>query len=80
MYANDDRQGHFPRYDNTAQNNTWDVSPNLITGLGPYGMTVPMWYCPVNPTSLVALFQPPHHTLAVMIHGADCQSKGLAIR
>src|ERR1700733_3707012 len=48
LYANDDKQGHFPRYDNNVQNNTWDVSPNLITGLGPYGMTVPMWYCPVR--------------------------------
>jgi prepilin-type N-terminal cleavage/methylation domain-containing protein/prepilin-type processing-associated H-X9-DG protein len=49
LYANDDKQGHFPRYDNSSQTNTWDVSPNLITGLGPYGMTCPMWYCPTRP-------------------------------
>jgi len=49
LYANDDKQGKFPRFDNNAQNNTWDVSPYLITNLGPYGMTVPMWYCPVRP-------------------------------
>jgi type II secretory pathway pseudopilin PulG len=48
MYAGDDRGGKFPRYDNGAQNNTWDVSTNLIYGLVPYGMTVPMWYCPVR--------------------------------
>src|SRR6185437_5593052 len=48
MYANDDKVGHFPRYDGYA-NNTWDVSTNLITGLAPYGMTVPMWYCPTRP-------------------------------
>lgn len=48
-YSNDDSKGRFPRYDNGSQNNTWDVSPNLITGLGPYGMIVPMWYCPVRP-------------------------------
>src|SRR6185312_9760385 len=48
MYANDDKQGHFPRYDGYA-NNTWDVSTNLIFGLYPYGMTVPMWYCPTRP-------------------------------
>jgi prepilin-type N-terminal cleavage/methylation domain-containing protein len=48
MYANDDKVGHFPRYDGYA-NNTWDVSTNLISGLGPYGMTVPMWYCPTRP-------------------------------
>src|SRR5579862_5944572 len=48
LYANDDKAGKFPRYDNTSQNNTWDVSPLLITNLGPFGMTVPMWYCPVR--------------------------------
>ena len=48
MYANEDKQGFFPRYDGYA-NNTWDVSTNLISGLGPFGMTVPMWYCPTRP-------------------------------
>jgi prepilin-type N-terminal cleavage/methylation domain-containing protein len=49
MYAGDDKAGKFPRYDTGYQNNTWDVSPDLILGLGPYGLTVPMWYCPVRP-------------------------------
>ena len=49
MYANEDKGGKFPRYD-SAQNNTWDVSTNLIVGLGPYGLTVPMWYCPARPS------------------------------
>jgi prepilin-type N-terminal cleavage/methylation domain-containing protein/prepilin-type processing-associated H-X9-DG protein len=49
MYATDDRAGKFPRFDDTACNNTWDVDPGLITNLGPYGMTVPMWFCPVRP-------------------------------
>ena len=48
MYAGDDKRGKFPRFDNTSQNNTWDVSAQLINGLGPYGMIVPMWYCPVR--------------------------------
>src|SRR6516165_9920482 len=48
MYCGDDPTGKFPRYDNTVQNNTWDVSPALIFGLEPYGMTVQMWYCPVR--------------------------------
>jgi len=54
MYANEDKQGKFPRYDDPAQNNTWDVSTNLIHGLGPYGLTVPMWYCPVRPNEFEA--------------------------
>ena len=48
MYSNDDRAGKFPRFDNGSLNNTWDVSPNMISGLGPYGLTVPMWFCPVR--------------------------------
>lgn len=48
MYGNEDAAGKFPRYDGYA-NNTWDVSTNLIGGLAPYGMTVPMWYCPTRP-------------------------------
>jgi prepilin-type N-terminal cleavage/methylation domain-containing protein len=63
MYANDDKQGHFPRFDDPAQNNTWDVSHNLISGLGPYGMTVPMWYCPVRPNEFSGPVQmtPPYN-------------------
>ena len=49
MYANDDAKGRFPRYDSGVINNTWDVNPRMILDLGPYGLTVPMWYCPVRP-------------------------------
>src|SRR5205085_9446980 len=63
MYAGDDKRGRFPRFDNAAQNNTWDVSPELITGLGPYGMTVAMWYCPVRPNEFDGpLTEPPSAT------------------
>lgn len=49
MYANETTRGSFPRFDDGALNNTWDVDPRMITGLGPVGLTVPMWYCPVRP-------------------------------
>jgi prepilin-type N-terminal cleavage/methylation domain-containing protein len=49
LYANEDRQGRFPSFVPSVGNNTWDVSPELITNLGPLGMTVPMWYCPALP-------------------------------
>jgi len=49
LYGTDDTKGRFPRYDLPALNNTWDVHPAMITNLGPYGLTVPMWFCPVRP-------------------------------
>ena len=52
-YANDNN-GYFPSWNDSALNNTWDVSPAMIVGLGPYGLNVPMWYCPVRPTEYEA--------------------------
>jgi prepilin-type N-terminal cleavage/methylation domain-containing protein/prepilin-type processing-associated H-X9-DG protein len=49
MYSGDDKRGNFPRFDNGSENNTWDMDPRIITGLGPYGLTIPMWYCPTRP-------------------------------
>jgi prepilin-type N-terminal cleavage/methylation domain-containing protein len=49
MYANDDPLGKFPRFDFGGLNNTWDLSQNMISSLGPFGLTVKMWYCPVRP-------------------------------
>jgi len=54
MYAHDDSKSRLPRYDNGIINNTWDVDPHMITNLGPYGLTVPMWYCPVRREEFVA--------------------------
>jgi prepilin-type N-terminal cleavage/methylation domain-containing protein len=47
MYAQDNKD-RFPRFDNFALNNAWDVDSKMITELGPYGLTVPMWFCPVR--------------------------------
>lgn len=49
LYGTDDSQGRFPRFNLNNLNNTWDVHPSMITNLGPYGLTVPMWFCPVRP-------------------------------
>lgn len=47
MYANDN-SGKFPRFDDGSVHNTWDLCPSMIVDLAPYGLTVPMWYCPVR--------------------------------
>lgn len=51
MYADDNRKGRFPTHPvaGSAGGNAWDVGLELIDDLGPYGMTVPMWFCPVRP-------------------------------
>jgi prepilin-type processing-associated H-X9-DG protein len=48
IYANDDPLGHLPRFD-WAGAYLWDVSPDMVTRLGRYGLTVPMWFDPVRP-------------------------------
>src|ERR1700690_1027094 len=51
VYAGDDAQGRMPRYDwgGGGGNYLWDVSTNMVTGLGLFGLTVPMWFDPVRP-------------------------------
>lgn len=51
VYATDDPQGRLPRFDWSSGGGgfAWDVAPNMITGLGPFGLTVPMWFDPVRP-------------------------------
>src|SRR5258708_10658751 len=46
LYALDSKE-RFPRFDNNGLNNPWDVDKQMIIQLGPYGLTVPMWFCPV---------------------------------
>lgn len=55
LYAAD-FQGKFPAFDITVGtgSNPWDVSLNMIPGLGPYGLIVPMWFCPVRPSDFDA--------------------------
>ncbi len=54
LYASADDRSHFPRFDDGSLNNTWDLDPRMISSLGKYGLTVPMWYCPVRPTEFDA--------------------------
>jgi prepilin-type N-terminal cleavage/methylation domain-containing protein len=51
LYANDDAQGRLPAYPMTGTSalNVWDVSLQMVPGLAPYGLTVPLWFCPVRP-------------------------------
>jgi prepilin-type processing-associated H-X9-DG protein len=50
LYAGD-HQGYLPRLDWNGAGGSllWDVSTNMVTGLGAYGLAVPTWFCPVRP-------------------------------
>ena len=56
LYAGDTQGGKLPRFDLPVGtgSNPWDVSLNMVPGLGPYGLTVPMWFCPVRPSEFDA--------------------------
>jgi len=50
VYAGDDSQSRLPRFDAVgAGSDAWDVGTNMCPVLSQYGMTVPMWFCPVRP-------------------------------
>jgi len=51
LYAGDDKRGRLPSFPMTGTSalNPWDVSLEMVPKLAPYGLTVPMWFCPVRP-------------------------------
>ncbi len=54
LYANDNSQRAFPSFTIPASSgkNVWDVSLTMISAMQPYGLTVPMWFCPARPSNL----------------------------
>lgn len=56
LYANDDLRGRLPSFPlgGTSALNPWDVSLEMVPKLAPYGLTVPMWFCPVRPEEFEA--------------------------
>jgi prepilin-type N-terminal cleavage/methylation domain-containing protein/prepilin-type processing-associated H-X9-DG protein len=53
LYANDNSRGLLPSFPMSGTGrNAWDVSPEMVPALAPYGLTVPMWFCPVRPQEL----------------------------
>jgi prepilin-type N-terminal cleavage/methylation domain-containing protein/prepilin-type processing-associated H-X9-DG protein len=54
VYANDNTKGAYPSFvvGGTPGKSIWDVSLDMIDGMGPYGMSVPMWFCPTRQSEL----------------------------
>ncbi len=55
LYALDEPKGRLPAFRMPRTGlNPWDVSIDMAPKLQPYGLTVPMWYCPVRPGDFAA--------------------------
>ena len=53
MYASDDSQGRLPSFDPYGGGSYgWDVGTGMCTNLISYGLTVPLWFCPVRPAEM----------------------------
>jgi prepilin-type N-terminal cleavage/methylation domain-containing protein len=51
LYASDDARGRLPMLGDIG-NNPWDVADAMIPAVQNYGLTVPMFFCPVRPAEL----------------------------
>jgi prepilin-type processing-associated H-X9-DG protein len=52
LYANDNR-GWLPSFNPSGGGAfAWDVGPGMLNALYPYGMDVPVWFCPMQPEHL----------------------------
>jgi prepilin-type N-terminal cleavage/methylation domain-containing protein/prepilin-type processing-associated H-X9-DG protein len=52
VYATDNQKGYYPSPDCTGHSgeNVTDVGYNFLTNVAPYGITVPMYFCPARTT------------------------------
>lgn len=50
LYGGDNSRGNLPSFPMLGTGrNAWDVAPEMVPGIAPFGLTVPMWFCPVRP-------------------------------
>jgi prepilin-type N-terminal cleavage/methylation domain-containing protein len=50
LYASDDARNKFPSYVQPFSGyNPWDVDAAFLTNMGAWGITLPLWFCPVRP-------------------------------
>ena len=82
LYANDDSQGRLPAYPMTGTSalNAWDVSLQMVPGLAPFGLTVPMWFCPVRPEEFTAASSWAQQNLSRTLGSTDDLNRYLAAR
>ncbi len=70
MYASDDPQSRLPEYDCSGGGEYgWDVGTGMCTNLISYGLTVPLWFCPLRPAEMDAV-----NTWCQTKYGTGCQN------
>jgi len=79
VYAGDDSSSRFPSYDvnGSPAGNPWDVATNMIPSLASFGLTVPMWFCPVRSSEYVNLNQMFYASYGRNINNTDDLSQAL---
>jgi len=75
MYASEDPLDKLPAWDvyGNPGGNPWDVSTNMVLGLKPFGLTVPMWFCPVRPKE----FPDFENQTGIQIHNVEDLNRAL---
>jgi prepilin-type N-terminal cleavage/methylation domain-containing protein/prepilin-type processing-associated H-X9-DG protein len=74
MYATDDSKAAYPSFSMVGANsghNAWDVALDTISGMQSYGLTVPMWFCPVRPDDLTGANAQANYRLSRTIQSLD---------
>jgi len=82
LYAGDDSRGRLPSFPMTATSamNPWDVSLEMVPQLAPYGLTVPMWFCPARPDEFNAADEWSFQNLSRQLGSTDDLNDYLASR
>lgn len=82
LYAGDNTKGRLPSFPMTGMSalNPWDVSLEMVPKLAPYGLTVPMWFCPVRPEEFDAANSWSLQSLSRSLSSADDLNAYLAAR
>jgi prepilin-type processing-associated H-X9-DG protein len=82
LYAGDDRKGRLPSFamTSTSAMNPWDVSLEMVPGLAPYELTVPMWFCPARAEEFTEADAWTSQTLSRSLTSLDDLNRYLAAR
>jgi prepilin-type N-terminal cleavage/methylation domain-containing protein/prepilin-type processing-associated H-X9-DG protein len=81
LYTGDDERGRLPAFATAPSGqNAWDVSIDMVPALAPYGLVVPMWFCPTRPAEFEEANRWCQTSLNRPLTGTDDLNRYLAFR